>query len=182
MRRDRSIPEATCPTPDPFAGCSGQPGSVVVDRTSHDDLASAYVNVLAGKRVAISVDWNFDKRKFDTTTMSPLFLFQDRFETQRIRPQVRVFLPIGFFASVTGSHYDQEVDQFDDLTSPVRTTETADFWTVDAAVGWRLPRRLGSISIEGTNLLDEQFGFYEQSLQENVIPTRRIGLRADFAF
>jgi hypothetical protein len=154
----------------------------VVDRTSHDDLASAYVNVLAGKRVAISVDWNFDKRKFDTTTMSPLFLFQDRFETQRIRPQVRVFLPIGFFASVTGSHYDQEVDQFDDLTSPVRTTETADFWTVDAAVGWRLPRRLGSISIEGTNLLDEQFGFYEQSLQENVIPTRRIGLRADFAF
>jgi tetratricopeptide (TPR) repeat protein len=182
MRRDRSIPEATCPTPDPFAGCSGQPGSVVVDRTSNDDLASAYVNVLAGKLVAISVDWNFDKRRFDTTTMSPLFLFQDRFETQRIRPQVRVFLPIGFFASVTGSHYDQEVDQFDDLTSPVRTTETAKFWTVDAAVGWRLPRRLGSISIEGTNLLDEQFGFYEQSLQENVIPTRRIGLRADFAF
>jgi tetratricopeptide (TPR) repeat protein len=182
MRRDRTIPEATCPAPDPFAGCSGQPGSVVVDRTSNDDLAAVYVNVVAGKRVAISVDWDLDKRAFDTTTMSPLFLFQDRIETQRIRPQVRVFLPIGFFASVTGSHYDQEVDQFDDLTSPVRTTVEAKFWTVDAAVGWRLPRRLGSISLEGTNLLDEQFGFYEQSLQENVIPTRRVSLRADFAF
>jgi tetratricopeptide (TPR) repeat protein len=182
MRRDRTIPEATCPAPDPFSGCSGQPGSVVVDRTSNDDLAAVYVNVLAGKRVAISVDWDLDKRAFDTTTMSPLFLFQDRIETQRIRPQVRVFLPIGFFASVAGSHYDQEVDQFDDLTSPTRITQTADFWTVDAAVGWRLPRRLGSISLEGTNLLDEQFGFYEQSLQENVIPTRRVSLRADFAF
>ena len=182
LRRDRTIPEATCPAPDPFSGCSGQAGTLVVDRTSNDDLASAYVNVLAGKRVAISVDWDLDKRKFDTTTMSPLALFQDRFETQRIRPQVRVFLPIGFYASVAGSRYHQEVDQFDDLTSSVRTTQSAKFWTVDAAVGWRLPRRLGSVSLEGANLLDEQFGFYEQSLQENLIPTRRVTLRADFAF
>jgi hypothetical protein len=138
--------------------------------------------VLIGKLVAASIDWDLDKKDFNTTTMSPLFLFQDRFDTQRIRPQVRVFLPIGFFASVAGSHYDQEVDQFDDLTSPVRTTQTASFWTVDAAVGWRLPRRLGSISLEGTNLADEQFTFYEQSLQENLIPARRVTLRADFAF
>jgi len=54
--------------------------------------------------------------------------------------------------------------------------------SIDAAVGWRLPRRLGSISLEGTNLTDEQFAFYEQSLQENLIPARRVSLRADFAF
>jgi len=182
MRRDRTIPEATCPTPDPFSGCAFVAGTELVDRESTDDLANAYVNVLIGKLVSASVDWDLDTRTFDTTTMSPLGLFQDRFDTQRIRPQVRVFLPIGFFASVAGSHYDQEVDQFDDLTSAARTTVQADFWTVDAAVGWRLPRRLGSISLEGSNLTDEQFAFYEQSLQENLIPARRVTLRADFAF
>jgi len=182
LRRDRTIPEATCPAPDQFSGCAGVAGTVLVDRESHDDLANAYVNVLIGKLVAASIDWDLDNRRFNTTTMSPLFLFQDRFATQRIRPQVRVFLPIGFFASVAGSHYDQEVDQFDDLTSSARTTVKADFWTVDAAVGWRLPRRLGSISLEGSNLTDEQFAFYEQSLQENLIPARRVTLRADFAF
>ncbi len=182
LRRDRTIPEATCPLPDPFAGCSGQAGSIVVDRESHDDLANAYVNVLAGKRVAVSLDWNYDKKRFNTTTMSPLFLFQDRFETNRIRPQVRVFLPCGFYTVVAGSHYDQQVDQFDDLTSSARTTVNANFWTLDATVGYRLPRRYGTISLEGTNLTDEQFDFYEQSLQENVIPARRVILRANFTF
>jgi tetratricopeptide (TPR) repeat protein len=180
--RDRTIPEATCPTPSPFSGCSGQLGSIVVDRSSDDDLANAYVNFVIGKRVVASVDYDYDNKDFDTTTMSPLFLFQDRFETQRLKPQVRVFLPIGFFASVSGNRYDQEVDQFDDLTSSARTTVKASFWTVDAAVGWRLPRRIGSISVEGTNLGDQQFPFYEQSLQENLIPARRVVLRADFQF
>jgi hypothetical protein len=108
--------------------------------------------------------------------------FEDYNLTKRLRPQVRVFLPIGFFASVAGSYYAQEAHLFLDITSPDRRIQTARFWTIDAAVGWRLPRRLGSISIEGTNLSDREFLWYEQSLQENVIPARRIALRADFAF
>jgi hypothetical protein len=182
VRRDRNIPEASCPTPNRFTGCAFVPGTELFERESHDDLASAYVNWLIGKRVALSVDWNLDQRNFTTTTMSPLFLFQDRFDTQRLRPMVRVFLPIGFFASVDGARYDQHVDQFDDLLSSARTTVDASFWIVNAAVGWRLPKRLGSISLEGTNLGDHDFFFYEQSFQENLIPTRRVFLRADFAF
>jgi len=54
LRRDRTIPEATCPAPDPFAGCSGVAGTELVDRESKDDLAAAYVNVLIGKLVAAS--------------------------------------------------------------------------------------------------------------------------------
>ena len=182
LRRDSDIPEATCASPDPFSGCAFQPSTTVVDRSSDDDLGSAYVNVLIGKRLAMSADWYLENRDFDTTTMSPLALFQDKIDTQRSRAQARVFFPFGLFASATANYYDQEVEQFDDLTSPVRTTQTAKFWTLDAAVGYRLPRRLGSISIEGSNLTDREFDFYEQSLQENVIPARRVVLRADFAF
>ena len=115
--------------------------------------------------------------------MSPLFLFQDRFETQRLRPQVRVFLPIGFFASVAGNALRPGGRSVRRPHLPrAHDGRAPSFWTIDAAVGWRLPRRLGSISLEGTNLADEQFPFYEQSLQENLIPARRVVLRADFAF
>ncbi len=182
LHRDRDIPEAVCPTPFPSSGCSTLPGTVLAEKHSTDDLAAVYFNALIGRRVAASINYDLDTREFDTTTISPFGLFQDSIKTERIRPQVRVFLPVGFYASVAATHYDQEVDQFDDLTSSVRRTETADFWTVDTALGWRLPRRLGSIALEGTNLRDREFGFYEQSLQDNVIPARRVVLRADFAF
>ena len=173
-------PPARRPTRSPDARASRVPSSSSEQATTISRRSTSTCSPESGSRsrlTGISTSAGSIRRRCRRSA-----LFQDRFETQRIRPQVRVFLPIGFFASVTGSHYDQEVDQFDDLTSTVRTTQTAKFWTVDAAVGWRLPRRLGSISIEGSNLLDEQFNFYEQSLQENVIPTRRVGLRADFAF
>jgi hypothetical protein len=182
VKRDLSIPEAYCTTPGNFTGCANQAGTVVVDRNSDDDLASAYFNALIGKRVAVSIDWELDEREFDTTTISPTGAFQDRFATQRIRPQVRLFLPIGFFASATAAYYDQEVDQFTSQNATTRTTVTSSFWISSAAIGWRLPRRIGSIALEGTNLADKQFDFYQQSLQENLVPARRVLLRADFAF
>jgi hypothetical protein len=53
---------------------------------------------------------------------------------------------------------------------------------MNAAVGYRLPERLGIVVLEGTNLTDREFDFYEQALQEQVIPARRVVLRADFQF
>src|SRR5262249_55091406 len=107
---------------------------------------------------------------FDSTQISPVGNFQDEFWTERYRPQVRVFLKGGFYTSVAGNYYHQNVEQFDDLTSPVRTTQRTRFWTLDAAVGWRLPKRLGSVSIEGTNLTDQEYDFYQPALQETIIP------------
>jgi len=177
LRRESDVPEATCDA-TPFTSCGLEVSTVVVDRSSDDDLGSAYVNALIGKRFAASADWYLDQRNFDTTTPSPVGVFQHYWKTQRSRIQGRMFLPMGLFASATGKYYAQRVEQFDDLTPLV----TAHFWLLDAAIGWRLPRRLGSISVEGSNLTDREFNFYEQSLQENVIPARRVVLRADFAF
>lgn len=184
LRRSSDVPEPYCLNPDEFSGCSLQQSTLVVDRQSDEDLLSAYFNLLMGKRVAGSIDWNFDRRDFTTTDIvrSLATQFEDYNKTQRYRPQVRVFLPIGFYTSVAASHYDQEVHVFGDILSTNRRIIRSKFWTLDAAVGWRLPRRLGSISLEGTNLTDREFAFYEQSLQEQLVPARRIALRADFAF
>jgi hypothetical protein len=183
LTRDSDVPEVSCPTPGQFSGCGAQQGTLVAQRESHDDLVSAYFNVLIGKLVSASIDWNLDVRDFTTTVkVRSTTEFEDYNKTHRLRPQVRVFLPIGFYASVAASHYVQKVELFLDITSPARRVEQSDFWTLDAAVGWRLPRRLGSVSLEGTNLTDREFRFYEQSLQEQLVPARRVLLRADFVF
>ena len=77
----------------------------------------------------------------------------------------------------------QRVDEYEDLTTQQTVrVERPKFWTMDAEVGWRLPNRLGFVTLEGTNITDREFDFYEQSLQEQVIPARRVVLRADFQF
>jgi hypothetical protein len=73
--------------------------------------------------------------------------------------------------------YDQRVDQFDDLTSDARYVQRSEFWVVDAQLGWRLPRRYGSVVLEGRNLSNRQFLFYDRAVQETVIPARSVDLR-----
>jgi hypothetical protein len=180
--RHLEVPEAACTNPDPFGGCGFQSGTELAIRNSKGDLASAYFNVLIGKYVAGSITWDLDQRSFDTTQVSPLGFFQSYVKTERYHPQVRVFLPIGFFAAVGGTYRTQRVDETDNLTVDVTHVERPKFWTMDAEVGWRLPKRLGFVTLSGTNLTDREFDFYDQSLQEQVIPARRVVLRADFQF
>ena len=36
-----------------------------------------------------------------------------------------------------------------------------DFWTVDAAINYRLPKRYGFITVGATNLFDKKFKYFE---------------------
>jgi tetratricopeptide (TPR) repeat protein len=198
QRRRLSIPEAFCDTPDPFFGCfdffSGTlPATHIEDRESHDDYATAYLNAVLGKRLAFSVDYLYQRRKFDVTMVNNNLVgfapaFEDRIETQRVRPQLRWFLPNGLFASATGTYYDQEVDQRDAFDPAFATPDLCDvidgcsnrFWIVDLGVGYKLPRRLGSIVIEGRNVGNREFEFFERSLEDTIIPARAVTLTLNF--
>ncbi len=180
LRRDLTIPEPSCAMPNPFAGCAFQTATVIEERFSDDWLASIYVNGTAGKRVALSLEYSYEERDFDFTQRSNNSLFEDYVETHRLRPQLRFFLPMGLFASIRGSHFDQHVDQFDDLTSPLRSPITADFWIGDLEVGFRLPKRWGSVSLRMLNFSDREFDFYLSSLEEDVVPARTTLLSVNF--
>ncbi|HEX4824355.1 MAG TPA: FecR domain-containing protein [Candidatus Polarisedimenticolaceae bacterium] len=182
LHRDLDVPEASCPTPDPFSGCAGIPGTLLVHRNENVELVSAYANGLIGKRVTASFEYVLENRMFDTTQLSPLALFENYVKTERYHPEARVFLPFGLYAVVGATYYAQRIQQFDDLVTPVYTTITPRFWTMNAAIGYRLPDRLGLVTLEGTNLTDREFDVYQQSLQEQVIPARRVVLKADFQF
>ena len=182
LRRELNIPEAYCSTEDPFSGCAFQLPDFIAQRKSTDDYLTAYVNAPLGKRVAASVEYSSERRDFDFTHISPLGLFQDHIETRRFKPQVRIFFPFGLFAGVLGTRYDQEVDQFDDLTSSVRNRVESTFWTADVQVGYRFPKRYGSVVLEGRNLTDREFEFFERSTQDTVLPARSVVLLGKFTY
>jgi tetratricopeptide (TPR) repeat protein len=171
LRRDLKIPEAFCEMPVAFAGCAGQTPTDVVERTSDDWLGNIYLNGTAGKRVALSLEYAYEERDFDFTQVNNIFLFEDYIRTQRLRPEVRFFLPMGFFTSVRATFYDQKIDQFEygDLD---RSTVETDFWIGDLEIGYRLPKRWGTVSLTVLNFNDHAYEFYRSSLEEEIVPAR----------
>jgi hypothetical protein len=77
------------------------------------------------------------------------------------------------------------VEQKGQFNGPGGVAEGSDtFWLLDAIVAYRLPRRMGTVSVEGTNLLDEKFQFQEidQTVQPRYIPETQVLLRISASF
>jgi Tfp pilus assembly protein PilF len=64
----------------------------------------------------------------------------------------------GIRFGLTATAVDQE-GQFDAFGEVVPGADS--FWLLDAIIGYRLPGRAGTISLEGRNLLDEEFRFQD---------------------
>ena len=95
---------------------------------------------------------------------------------------VRFFSPSGLWigASVTA------VRQTGEFLGPggIVVEGSDDFWLVDAIVAYRLPRRMGTISLQGTNLLNEEFQFQEIDLgvAPRYVPETQVLLRISLSF
>jgi hypothetical protein len=57
-----------------------------------------------------------------------------------------------------------------------------DFWLVDAAINYRLPKRYGFITIGASNLLDEDFKYFDSDLNNaSIQPDRSAFVRFTLA-
>jgi hypothetical protein len=70
----------------------------------------------------------------------------------------------------------------DDLTLPGQFTVNSKFWTADVQAGYRFPKRYGSVVLEGRNITDREFEFYDRTIQETVIPARTVSLRVNITY
>ena len=90
---------------------------------------------------------------------------------------LRYFSPSGLWMGVSVTGVKQEGEFTDAFGDDVAGSD--EFWLVDAIVAYRLPRRLGTISLQASNLSNEQFQFQEIDLRvaPRYIPERRWLLR-----
>jgi outer membrane receptor protein involved in Fe transport len=112
-------------------------------------------------------------------------------KTHRVPLGMHYFHPCGFSAKTTVTYFDQKGDfqpqgaaGFDPFTgNPVFQSGKDDFWLVDAAISYRLPKRLGLITLGANNLFDESFQYADMDpANPSIQPSRFIYAKASFAF
>ncbi|MGC1954232.1 MAG: TonB-dependent receptor, partial [Gammaproteobacteria bacterium] len=130
-------------------------------------LLRAYLYWAPHANWAVSTEYQLDKFKIATTeTIFPLPVdVPTRVQTTSIPIVMRYFNRYGFFGALGTRYVHQDVD-----LSPASMFEqdSDDFFLLDAAIGYRLPKRLGILSMEVKNLLDEQFLFQDDSFRSSI--------------
>jgi tetratricopeptide (TPR) repeat protein len=146
-----------------------------------EDLYRAYGYWTPHSNWALSAEYRFERFRGAADTLS-----LTKLETASIPLSVRYFSPLGVFGEIEISFVRQEAGQ----RGIVLTPNADEFYIVDAALGYRLPKRRGIVSLEITNLLDEKFLFDDLefrmsdpfSVTRGFIPDRSIIARVTLSF
>jgi tetratricopeptide (TPR) repeat protein len=96
-----------------------------------------------------------------------------KLNTHRVPVGFSFFHPSGLGAALTATYWNQD-GKFQRLATGERESGSDDFWTVDAALNYRLPRRYGFITVGATNLFDEKFKFFNTDFDNPLIQPDRM--------
>lgn len=133
----------------------------------HERLYNAYIYWLPHPYWAIRGESRFEKftraaRSFEAT----------RIETLSTPFSVNYFHPSGILANFTTTYVRQELERWAGSgTRATLATVDDNFVLLDAVLGYRFPRRRGIVSLEGRNLLDQDFFFRSTNFQVNEVST-----------
>lgn len=121
----------------------------------HEWAHRAYLSWLVTSNVGAGIEYYYERRDREvpagTAAGFPLQI------TTRYAPFTLTYHhPAGLFATLRATAVDQEL-RFQGSATPGETH----FWIADASVGWRLPRRLGTVSIDVLNLFDKEFRYQD---------------------
>jgi hypothetical protein len=153
-----------------------------IDLRDHEDFARSYLYLVLDDRLTATLDLygsKFDRRRNDAGG-NP-----DQIDTLLGEAGLRYFDPRGPFATASVGVVGQRVHRpaADDGPSGSDIGPL-----LNLAVGYRLPGGRGLVSIEASNLLDQQFSYHDQRFRttERVDPPfqpeRTILVRAYFTF
>ena len=123
----------------------------------------------------MTAEYRFEKFKQEFTQLGPR-----RMNTSYVPLSIRYFNPWGFFAEIGTTYIHQTIRNGD--------VDSNDFILVDAAIGYRFPKRLGLISLEAKNLLDKNFKFRDRNFLMNeerapeILPEQTLFARITFNF
>jgi len=142
-----------------------------------EELHRAYVYWAVAPRLAARAEYVYERLERD----NPLGLGVAGAGTHRVPLGLDLFGPAGLFARLTVTGVDQSGTFTDPFNNPSRGRDT--FWIADASVGYRLPRRLGVIAVEGRNLFGERFSYQETDpANPSLAPERLLLVRLTLAY
>ncbi|MBZ0169595.1 TPR domain-containing protein [Candidatus Methylomirabilis lanthanidiphila] len=169
-RRDLEVP---LPLTDPASDVTE------VERTDwREDLARAYFFWTPHEWLALSTEYQYEYfkriREFGFGIVDAT--------THRVPLGLRLFHPAGlsFVGKATWFHQN---GNFFRKSGVCCESGTSDFWVVDTAVSYRLPKRYGFLTIGATNLFNRKFKYQETDLKNPAIqPDRTFFARLTLSF
>ncbi len=130
--------------------------------------------------VSASLEYGYSRFERDRT-----FVGNDLFTTlttHKFPLGLHFFHPLGVYMRFKVTYVDQD-GEFGDPIFGVTESGSDQFWIVDAAVGYRLPKRYGIVSLEAKNLFDEGFQFQDTDPSNpEIIPDRAVLAKITMAF
>jgi tetratricopeptide (TPR) repeat protein len=140
--------------PTVLAGAGGS--SDVVKADWDETLVRVYGFWTPFEWLALRAEYQYEyfrRDPWESGTGETFFAFK-KVKTHRVPFGGRVFLPCGFGASFGATWVDQKGNFFDEEFSTLDTGQR-DFWILDAAIQYRLPKRYGFVTFGINNFLDE---------------------------
>jgi tetratricopeptide (TPR) repeat protein len=132
-------------------------------------LGRAYLFWTPHPWVALRAEYQYERFK----RAEEFTFFIKDLKTHSVPLGVNFIHPSGLSVSTQATYYNQDATVFpqgaDDFASG-----TSDFWILDAAIGYRLPKRYGLITVGVTNLLDKKFRYQESDLKNPRIQPDRM--------
>jgi len=137
--------------------------------TVHDQLGIAYLYWTPVTWLAANASYQYERR--DTGVgYDPNFVpIGLNMTTNRVPLGVNLYHPSGLFAKFKATYISQrgifeqcQLQISQSCLAYGMASGNSDFWVLNASIGYRLPKRLGIMSIDANNLLNRTFQ-YQQS-------------------
>ena len=156
----------------PFLVVSEDPTNPVLRKADWDEyLSRAYLFWTPHPWLALRGEYLFERFKRDERFTAGV----KELDTLRVPLGINFFHPSGFSTFLTATYWNQdgEVEAVAVEPHPLRSGSD-DFWTVDTALNYRLPKRYGFITVGATNLFDEKFKFFNTDFDNPFIQPDRM--------
>ena len=141
----------------------------VKDDDLDEYLGRAYLYYTPHEWLALRAEYGYEKFEY-TEQVNP---GAQEVKTHRVPLGVNFFHPSGIFAGLKATYYYQD-GNFENFETADFNNADNTFWLVDAALGYRLPKRYGVITAGVTNLLDNNdFNYWEVDLKNSRIQPER---------
>jgi hypothetical protein len=128
----------------------------------------------------VSLSARYEVGDFIANEMSPYYFTEMRL--RRLPLEAKYFGRTGFSAGVRVSHYHQEGEFTSPLTGLAQPGQDT-FWTTDAMLGYRLPKRRGLLSLNVANVFDKDFQYQDVDPENpSVVPGRFAYFRFTLSF
>ncbi len=154
--------------------------SVTLKHHRQSDAYKGYLNWMITSNFSLTTEYIYEKDSSYNSESEFLI-------TQKVPLAVKYFNPNGLFAHL-GMTYIKQNDNFS-----TNADVSGSFIVADAAIGYRLPKRLGLVSLEVRNLLNKHFKYndkwrieqadpFQMGRQQEFIPTRTVFARILFNY